>query len=99
MCCVEQVANEVAPLSKSKINMRMVAEEQAQAMTGFGHNAVTPICSAAKLPIIMSHRIAALPGHFFLGAGEVDLKVGLRADDFLQGFSETPVFVVDCTTS
>jgi prolyl-tRNA editing enzyme YbaK/EbsC (Cys-tRNA(Pro) deacylase) len=94
---VVQLAEEVRLLSRSKINMRMVAEEQAHTLTGFGHNAVTPICSRTRIPIIMSHRIAELQEPFFLGAGETDLKVGLLSRDFVEAFKEWPVYVVDCT--
>jgi prolyl-tRNA editing enzyme YbaK/EbsC (Cys-tRNA(Pro) deacylase) len=77
--------------------MRMVDDRVAQELTGYGHNAVTPICSKTHLPILMSHKIAELSGHFFLGAGEVDLKVGLRADEFVRAYYDAPVYVVDCT--
>ena len=83
---------------KSQINMRMVAEEVAQELTGYGHNAVTPILSKTRMPIIMSHKIAELSGLFFLGAGEVDLKVGIAPQAFLEGFADAPVFVVNCTS-
>lgn len=44
-------------------------------LTGFQHNAVSPIGLATDLPIIMSDRVAALqPPVFWLGGGEPDLK-------------------------
>lgn len=44
-------------------------------LTGFRHNAVSPIGLATALPIIMSDRVAALqPPVFWLGGGEADLK-------------------------
>lgn len=41
-------------------------------------------------------RIAALPAEtfFWLGAGEVDLKVGLHAQEFVRAYG---AHVVDCT--
>ena len=92
-----QIANEVSSLSKSKINMRMTPDDVAKDLTGYGHNAVTPLCSKTKLPIIMSDRINKLRGPFFMGAGEVDLKVGMPAIEFLEAYKDGPVFVVDCT--
>lgn len=92
-----QVANEVGNLPKAKINMRMVQDEVTAQLTGYGHNAVTPICSATRMPIVMSDKIAALDGHFFLGAGETDLKVAMPAAAFLEGFKDVPVFVANCT--
>jgi prolyl-tRNA editing enzyme YbaK/EbsC (Cys-tRNA(Pro) deacylase) len=56
---------------------------------------VSPVGIRTRLPIILSHRIAQLrPGTFFLGAGEVDLKLGMSASDFIAAYQP---FVVDCT--
>jgi len=64
-------------------------------LTGFEHNAVSPVGIRTRLPIILSHRIAQLrPDLFWLGAGEVDLKVGLSAADFIREYQP---HVVDCT--
>lgn len=92
-----QVANEVGKVPKSKVNMRMVADEVTAQLTGYGHNAVTPVCSVTRMPILMSDKIAALEGPFFLGAGEKDLKVSMHAAAFLEGFRDVPVFVANCT--
>lgn len=82
-------------LPKNKINMRLCPEEISNELTGFGHNAVSPIGIKHKLPIIMSDAIARLqPDFFWLGAGEVDLKVGMSADDFIRAYEPC---VVDCT--
>lgn len=56
---------------------------------------VSPIGIKTPLPIILSHRIAQLqPDFFFLGAGEVDLKLGLPAAEFVRRYQP---FVWDCT--
>lgn len=82
-------------LSKKQINMRLVAEEISQNLSGFGHNAVSPIGIKTRLPIIFSHKIAELqPDFFWLGAGEVDLKVGMKAADFIEVYNP---LVYDCT--
>ena len=87
-------------LSKSKINMRLCAEEVSSRLTGFERNAVSPVGCKTTLPIIMSHKIANLaqgdPDRdiFWLGAGEVDLKIGINLNDFISAFSP---FIVDCT--
>lgn len=82
-------------LSKKMINVRLVAEEISDELSGFGHNSVTPVGIKTRLPIIMSHRIAALvPDFFWLGAGEVDLKVGMSAGEFIEAYK--PI-VADCT--
>jgi hypothetical protein len=60
------------------------------------HNAVSPVgLKDTTLPIVLSHKIAELqPDFFWLGGGEVDLKLGFRAADFIQAYKP---FVIDCT--
>lgn len=56
-------------------------------MSGFRHNAVSPINIKTPMPIILSDSIVQLqPDFFFLGAGEVNLKVGMSAADFVAAF-------------
>ena len=82
-------------LSKAQVNMRLCPEEISDKLTGFEHNGVSPIGSKTQLPIIMSDRIAKLePDVFWLGAGEVDLKVGMSAADFIKAYEP---HVVECT--
>lgn len=82
-------------LSKKQINMRLCPEDVSNELTGFEHNGVSPIAIRTKLPIILSHKIAALqPDVFWLGAGEVDLKVGMPAADFIEAYEP---HVLDCT--
>ncbi|GAB4823617.1 hypothetical protein N2152v2_010663 [Parachlorella kessleri] len=81
--------------AKRWFNMRLAPEAVSDELSGFSHNAVSPIGIKTRLPIIMSHRIAELqPDFFFLGGGEVDLKVGFSATDFIAAYEP---FVVDCT--
>lgn len=80
---------------KSQVNMRLCPEEVSNDLSGFEHNAVSPIGLKERLPMVISDRIVRLdPDFFFLGAGEVDLKVGVRAKDFLQIYKP---FVCDLT--
>lgn len=80
---------------RKNFNLRLAPEEDSNRLTGFEHNAVTPIGSATRMPIILSHEIARLKeGTFFLGAGEVDLKVELKVSEFITKFNAS---VVDCT--
>lgn len=56
---------------------------------------VTPVCMKTRLPIFMSDRIPQLnPDYFWLGAGEVDLKVGMSAHQFVNAYKPC---VIDCT--
>ncbi len=82
-------------ISRRKIKMRLVSEETSAAITGYTHNAVTPVATTERIPILLSHRIAGLqPDFFWLGAGEVDLKVGFSARDFVEAYG---AHTVDCT--
>lgn len=77
------------------INMRLTKEEVAREITGFGYNAISPIGSKCQLPILMSHKIAELEyGFFYIGAGEVYLKIALGIREFIKAYN---VQVVDCT--
>jgi len=67
-------------LGKKQYNFRMLDAEVTQEFTGFGHNAVTPL--GLDLPIIVSHRIAALPSDsIYIGGGHVDLKLNISVTD------------------
>ncbi|WIA13609.1 hypothetical protein OEZ85_007174 [Tetradesmus obliquus] len=82
-------------IGKQYFNMRLCPEDVSDELSGYEHNAVSPIGIKAPLPVILSHRIAQLqPDFFFIGAGEVDLKVGLPAAEFIEKY--TPM-VLDCT--
>jgi len=74
---------------KQFFNFRLAPEFVSNALSGYTHNAVTPIgMKASSVPMIMSHLITELqPEFFFLGAGETDLKVGLPASEFVAKFS------------
>ena len=49
--------------------MRLCPEDVSDALSGFGHNGVSPVGLATPLPIVLSHRIARLePDFFFCGA-------------------------------
>ncbi|KAK9808874.1 hypothetical protein WJX72_005561 [[Myrmecia] bisecta] len=96
----DKVKNFVHKLSKGKLgkqyfNFRLAPEEISAQLTGYTHNAVTPLGLATEIPILMSHQIAELqPDFFWLGAGEVDLKVGFSAKDFVAAYQP---MILDCT--
>lgn len=74
-------------LSRGKINMRLVAEEKSHELSGFRKNAVTPIGMKTRLPIVLAKEIADLdPDEFWIGGGEVDLKIGMRVSDFIKAY-------------
>ncbi|KAF5729861.1 hypothetical protein HS088_TW20G00226 [Tripterygium wilfordii] len=72
-------------LSKKKFNMRLAPEETSVKLTGYGHNAVTCIGMQTDIPVILDEAIVKLtPDFFWLGGGEVDLKLGVRTSEFIN---------------
>ena len=63
---------------KKNFHMRLAKEEDSERLTGYVKGAVCPFgCVDAKMPVIFSDKITRLaPDTFWLGAGEVDLKIG-----------------------
>lgn len=82
-------------IPRRHFNLRLAAEDATVDLTGFSYNSVTPVGSLTALPIIISHEIVRLPySTFYLGAGEVDLKLELSTDEFTSKYSAE---IVDCT--
>lgn len=52
-------------VGKQYYNFRLAPEEVSDSLSGYTHNAVTPVGMITPLPIIMSHKIAALQPDFF----------------------------------
>jgi len=74
-------------LSRAKVNMRLVAEETSDTLSGFRKNAVTPVGMKVQLPIVLAKEITDLePDEFWIGGGEVDLKIGLTVSDFIKAY-------------
>jgi prolyl-tRNA editing enzyme YbaK/EbsC (Cys-tRNA(Pro) deacylase) len=75
------------PRARKWYNYRLCPEEVSGALTGYYHNAVTPLGMVENIPIILSSRILKLRDQgldMWLGGGEVDLKVRLPIDDFIN---------------
>ncbi|KAK9916115.1 hypothetical protein WJX75_008808 [Coccomyxa subellipsoidea] len=94
----KQHKEEGGSLGIKNFNMRLAPEDVSNRLTGFEHNAVTPIGSATPdMPIYLSHRIAELKStesFMWIGAGETDLKVGFYVQNFIEAYKP---MVVDCT--
>lgn len=73
---------------KKNWNFRLCDPEEQTKMTGFGHNAVCPLGSATRLPVILSHKIAELgkEAQVWFGGGEVNLKWRIGVDEFINHF-------------
>ncbi|GLT78390.1 hypothetical protein SLA2020_499270 [Shorea laevis] len=82
-------------ISKKKFNMRLAPEETSINLTGFEHNAVTCIGMKTDIPVILDEAIVKLnPDFFWLGGGEVDLKLGIKTYEFINFVKP---FIVSCS--
>lgn len=71
-------------LSKKKINFQLAEEENSLKLSGFAHNAVTPIGMLTKIPVIACKACVALrPSFVWLGGGAVDVKLGISVADLI----------------
>jgi len=75
-------------ISKSQYSIQLADLDLSEKMTGFKRNAVTPIASKMNIPIILDERILNLnPKYLWLGAGEIDWKVEISLQEFINHFS------------
>eukprot|EP01026_Neomeris_dumetosa_P069373 TRINITY_DN6855_c1_g1_i1.p1 TRINITY_DN6855_c1_g1~~TRINITY_DN6855_c1_g1_i1.p1 ORF type:complete len:292 (-),score=40.94 TRINITY_DN6855_c1_g1_i1:149-1024(-) len=79
--------------SKKYFNIRLAENGISDELSGYTHNSVTPVCFKSPIPIIISEKIVKLkPPFFFMGGGEVNLKLGVDVKEFLEAYHP---FVVD----
>ncbi|GMN32730.1 hypothetical protein TIFTF001_003815 [Ficus carica] len=82
-------------IAKKKFNLRLAPEETSVKLTGYEHNAVTCIGMKTDIPVILDEAIVKLnPDFFWLGGGEVDLKLGIRTSEFIHFLKP---FIVSCS--
>ncbi|KAF7139594.1 hypothetical protein RHSIM_Rhsim07G0107100 [Rhododendron simsii] len=82
-------------IPKKKFNLRLAPEEISQKLTGYEHNAVTCVGMETDIPVILDEAIVKLnPEFFWLGGGEVDLKLGIRTSEFVNFVKP---FIVSCS--
>lgn len=73
-------------LSKKKYNFRVADSKISDRLSGFEHNAVTPIgFRDSSVPVIMDEKITKLE-YVWLGGGEVDVKWAVSTKDFIRVF-------------
>ena len=69
-------------LSKKKINFQLAEEEISLKLSGYIHNAVTPLGMLAGMPVIICEACTRLsPPFVWLGGGAVDVKLGITVAD------------------
>ncbi|KAL7160348.1 hypothetical protein ABFS83_01G088800 [Erythranthe nasuta] len=84
-------------IAKKKFNMRLAPEEISRKLTGYEHNGVTCIGMKTDMPVILDEAIVKLnPDFFWLGGGEIDLKLGIRTSEFVNYVKP---FIVNCSSS
>ncbi|KAL1805941.1 hypothetical protein ACET3Z_029009 [Daucus carota] len=84
-------------IPKKKFNLRLAPEETSQMLTGYEHNGVTCIGMKTDIPVILDEAIVKLnPDFFWLGGGEIDLKLGIRTSEFINYLNP---FIVSCSSS
>ncbi|KAH7549601.1 hypothetical protein JRO89_XS13G0055000 [Xanthoceras sorbifolium] len=75
--------------------MRLAPEETSISLTGYEHNAVTCIGMKTDIPVILDEAIVKLnPDFFWLGGGEIDLKLGIKTPEFIKFVKP---FIVSCS--
>eukprot|EP01023_Acetabularia_acetabulum_P056421 TRINITY_DN6551_c0_g2_i2.p1 TRINITY_DN6551_c0_g2~~TRINITY_DN6551_c0_g2_i2.p1 ORF type:complete len:280 (-),score=35.23 TRINITY_DN6551_c0_g2_i2:65-904(-) len=80
-------------IAKKYFNLRLAGDGTSDELSGYSHNSVTPVCFKSPIPIILSEKIANLnPPVFYMGGGEVNLKLGVDVNEFVQAYHP---FVVD----
>lgn len=97
MKAYQNANTEVQKASSSGFKFRLADEKDAVELTGYGHNGMTPFyMKNDSLLIILAEGIAKLePKYFFLGAGKVNLKIGISVEEFKKYFGEKRVLVRD----
>ncbi|KAK1378253.1 putative ybaK/aminoacyl-tRNA synthetase-associated domain-containing protein [Heracleum sosnowskyi] len=84
-------------IPKKKFNLRLAPEESSRMLTGYEHNGVTCIGMKTDIPVILDEAIVKLnPDFFWLGGGEIDLKLGIRTSEFINYLNP---FIVSCSSS
>ena len=82
-------------VSKKQVHFRVAKKEVAYEMTGFSFNSIGPyLMKSEDLLIIFPSKLYDIyPQYFFLGGGELELKVGVNIDDFMRLFGKQTLVI------
>ncbi|PIA35702.1 hypothetical protein AQUCO_03500216v1 [Aquilegia coerulea] len=84
-------------IPKKRFNLRLAPEEESLKLTGYKRNGVTCIGMKTDIPVILDEAIVKLnPDFFWLGGGEIDLKLGIRTSQFIDLVKP---FIVPCSST
>ncbi|WOG86269.1 hypothetical protein DCAR_0205470 [Daucus carota subsp. sativus] len=101
-CNMKNVKNFLYSLNDGKIprmkfNLLLAPEEVSEMLTGYVRNGVTCIGMKTDIPIILDEAIVKLdPDFFWMGGGDIDLKLGIRTSEFINYLNP---FIVNCSSS
>ena len=82
-------------LTKKQLHLRVAKKEVAYEMTGFSFNSIGPyLMKSEDLLIIFPSKLYEIyPQYFYLGGGELELKVGVCIDDFMRLFGKQTLVI------
>ena len=82
-------------VSKKQVHFRVAKKEVAYEMTGFSFNSIGPyLMKSEDLLIIFPSKLYEIyPQYFYLGGGELELKVGVCIDDFMRLFGKQTIVI------
>ena len=82
-------------LTKKQVHFRVAKKEVAYEMTGFSFNSIGPYLMKSEdlLIIFPSQLYDIYPQYFYLGGGELELKVGVCIDDFMRLFGKQTLVI------
>lgn len=73
-------------LSKKKFHFQLANDEDSFTLSGFGHNAISPIGLMQAIPVVICRRCLGIKnGIIYLGGGKVDVKLALPVADLIRG--------------
>ena len=71
-------------ISKKKFHFQLASDEDSFELSGFGHNAISPIGLKVPIPIVICKRILELsPPIIYLGGGKVDVKLAIPVNELI----------------
>lgn len=71
-------------LPKKKFHFQLASDQISFELTGFGHNAISPIGMKTAIPIIICRRCLELAQPvIFLGGGKVDVKLSIPVKELI----------------
>lgn len=84
-------------IPKKRFNLRLAPELESLKLTGYEHNGVTCVGMKTDIPVILDEAITRLdPDFFWLGGGEIELKLGIKTSEFINYVKP---FIVNCSSS